>query len=734
MRIVRVVLSLPVMQYFDYLLPTNFSVVVGSRVEVTFRKRTILGIVVKLKNYSDLPQEKLKYINKILDNQSIFSSLLWKILLWSSDYYHYSLGEILFSSLPKLLRIGHPLKMPKRGKWTITDIGRIILLKKLKNKPKQQQALSLLKIQEIHHIDLIKYNFKKRTFQALQEKQLCKFSVKTKSLSTINWHQNFCITKDNLCLNYDQKMAINTITKKQNSFNVWLIQGVTGSGKTEVYLHIIDHILASGRQVLVLVPEICLISPTIELFRNRFNVPIEIVHSGVNNDDHLTVWIKARQGEVAIIIGTRSALFTSFASLGIIVIDEEHNTSYKQQYGWLYQARDLAVVIGKQANIPIVMVSATPTLETLYNVKLGKYQHFYIRKYVNQEHLSSQTIINLKGVKVKHSLSQMLIDKISQHLQYNNQVLLFLNRRGYSSSIVCKKCGWRADCYQCNHSYTLHQYYQQLRCHYCGSKRSIPLQCSECGSPYISSVGVGTEQLEFQLRKLFPTIPLTRIDRDTITHNTPIEYYLSEALKGGPRILLGTQMIFTKVHYFSEVTLVALVDVDGTLFSADFRSTERFAQLYTQIAGRIGINTKYSEVVLQTSHPNHPVLQTLLNKGYKSFANQTLKERQIFLLPPYSHHVLMRAEYHERCKSFLFLNNVRHILNQITLIDQNFLLFGPVPALQPKLSGKYRFQLLLQHSSRFKLQQIIHSYLPLVQNLPLLKTVQWSVDVDPIDN
>ncbi|WWO96684.1 MAG: primosomal protein N' [Candidatus Dasytiphilus stammeri] len=733
MRIVRVVFSLPVMQYFDYLLPADLSVGVGARVYVPFGKRNLLGIVVDIQDQSDRPKEKLRYINKILDKESLFDSSLWRLLLWSAEYYHYPVGEIIFYALPKLLRLGHSTSMPIRVKWEITDIGRSALLENFKKQTKQQQALAILKIKEINDVDLIKYHLKKRTLQALQKKKLCQLSVQ-KISPDINWNHNLSRPRDNLGLNYDQKIAIETILNNTNSFNVWVIEGLTGSGKTKVYLNIIDHILSNGRQVLVLVPEICLTSPTIAMFRHRFNVPIEIVHSSLNNYDRLTIWIKARKGEVAIIIGTRSAIFTSFASLGIIVIDEEHDCSYKQRYGWCYQARDLAVVLAKESQIPILMISPTPTLETLYNVKLGKYKHLYLSNHDEKKRLYTQQIIDLRGLKVKASLSKMLIEKISQHLQYNNQVLLFLNRRGYASSIGCRECGWRAECYQCDHSYTLHQHYQQLRCHYCGSCRKIPLQCNECGSTYIISLGVGTEQLEHQLRKLFPTIPLSRIDRDTVTNN-PIKCHLSECREVGARILLGTQMILTKVpHQFPEVTLVALVDVDGALFSADFRSTERFAQLYTQLASRYGGRDKYGEVFLQTYHPNHPLLQTLLNNGYQSFANAALKERQIFLLPPYSNHVLVRAEYHESSKAFLFLNNFRHLLDSITLKDKNFLLLGPVPALQAKRSGKYRWQLLLQHSSRFKLHQIIHSSLPLFHNLPLLKTVQWSVDVDPIDN
>ncbi|WWO96110.1 MAG: primosomal protein N' [Candidatus Dasytiphilus stammeri] len=732
MRIIRVVLSLPIMQYFDYLLPADIYVGVGSRVFVPFGKRNLLGIVVDIQSQSDRPKEKLRYINKILDKQSLFTSSLWRLLLWSAEYYHYPVGEIIFYAIPKLLRVGYSTSIPIGVKWEITDIGRTALLENFKKKPKQQQALAILKIKEINDLDLFKYHLKKRTLQALQKKKLCKLSVQ-KIFPDINWNQNVSRPRDNLGLNYDQKIAIDTIRNKSNSFNVWVIEGLTGSGKTKVYLNIIDHILAKGRQVLVLVPEICLTSPTIALFRHHFNVPIEIVHSSLNNYDRLNIWIKARKGEVAIIIGTRSAIFTSFACLGIIVIDEEHDSSYKQRYGWCYQARDLAVVLAKEAQIPILMISPTPTLETLYNVKIGKYKHFYLSTHNEKKRLYTQHIIDLRGLKVKSSLSKMLIEKISQHLQYNNQVLLFLNRRGYASSIGCRECGWRAECYQCDHSYTLHQHNQQLLCHYCGSGRKIPLHCNECGSTYIISLGVGTEQLEQQLRKLFPTIPLSRIDRDTV--NNPIKCSLSEIRKGGARILLGTQMIINKVqHHFPEVTLVALVDVDGALFSADFRSTERFAQLYTQLANRFPGRNKYSEVFLQTYHPNHPLLQTLLNKGYQSFANAALKERQIFLLPPYSNHVLIRAEYHESSKAFLFLNSFRHILDSIRLKDTNFLLLGPVPALQAKRSGKYRWQLLLQHSSRLKLQQIIQSYLPIFHNLPLLKTVQWSVDVDPIEN
>ncbi|WWO97315.1 MAG: primosomal protein N' [Candidatus Dasytiphilus stammeri] len=667
MLIVQVILPLTIQEYFDYLVPINLKPIIGTRVNVPFGNRNLIGIIINIKNNSSIPIGKLKNINFIIDNQSLFNKELLSILLWAADYYHYPLGKVLFFSLPVLLQKGK--KIPTFDSIFLTD------------------------------------------------------QINTK----------FTEIKNTLSLNDQQKIAIENICNISDHFTPWLLAGITGSGKTEVYLNVISHILLKGRQALILVPEISLIPQTIRRFKKRFNnLPIEVVHSGINKTKRLNIWMKVRTGQISIIIGTRSAILTPFLCLGIIIIDEEHDSSYKQQKGWKYQARDLAVFLAKKMNIPIVMGSATPSLETLYNVKLGKYKILELKQRAGKGYWYTQHLIDLKQNPVLGGLSNILTQKITVHLQKQNQVLLFLNRRGFSTSIVCKNCGWIAKCKLCDHNFTYHKEYKQLRCHYCNRTNPVPEFCEQCGIPNLIKLGIGTEQIEYTLKTVFPNIPISRIDRDTInSKKIKIEDSFSDILQGGARILIGTQML-AKGHHFPNVTLVALLNVDGALFSGDFRSSEKFAQLYTQVAGRVGRGKKSGEVLLQTYYPNHPLLQKLFYQGYDSFADEVLKERKIVLLPPYTSHVLIRAKDNDNNHAKIFLNQIRYLFN--TINDTQFMIMGPIPALQNKCDGKYRWQLLLQHPIRNKLQQIINFNLKKIFSLPTIRKVQWSVDVDPIEN
>ncbi len=526
---------------------------------------------------------------------------------------------------------------------------------------------------------------------------------------------------------------VGAIRSEDEQFAAWLLAGVTGSGKTEVYLSVLENVLAKGRQALVLVPEIGLTPQTIARFRERFNAPVDVLHSGLNDSERLAVWLRARSGEAAIVIGTRSALFTPFRQLGVIIIDEEHDSSYKQQEGWRYHARDLAVFRAREEDIPMVMGSATPALETLHNVQLGKYRQLKLTQRAGNAKPAAQHLIDLKGLPLKVGLSQPLLKSMQHHLKAGNQVMLFLNRRGYAPALLCHECGWIAECQRCDHYYTFHQHQRQLRCHHCDSQRPVPHQCPQCGSTHLVSVGVGTEQLEHELAPLFPDTPITRIDRDTTSRKGSLEQHLADIHRGEARILIGTQML-AKGHHFPDVTLVALLDVDGALFSADFRSAERFAQLYTQVSGRAGRAGKQGEVLLQTHHPEHPLLQVLLQQGYDAFAKQTLAERNSVFLPPYTSHIIVRAEDHDNQQAPLFLQQLRNLLEASPLKDDSLWVMGPVPALQSKRGGRFRWQLLLQHPTRRVLQQLMKSSLPLIGTLPQTRKVKWTLDVDPIDS
>ncbi len=730
MAVVHVALQVPLARTFDYLLPQGAQPVVGGRVRVPFGNRRAIGIVIGVSEQSELAADKLKHVSEIIDSGSLYPESLWHILNWGAGYYHYPLGEVLFHALPVLLRQGKNAAAAPLWQWFATEQGRSVALDSLKRAPKQQQALAALLQGPVYRHDIAGQGLTEGALQALRTKGLT--DLRSHQPVKGDWRHDFRVTGERLRLNTEQATAVGAIHSEDQHYSAWLLAGITGSGKTEVYLTVLENILAQGKQALILVPEIGLTPQTIARFKARFHAPIDILHSGLNDSERLAVWLKARRGETAIVIGTRSALFTPFARLGIIVIDEEHDSSYKQHEGWRYHARDLAVFRARQEDIPIVLGSATPALETLHNVQQNKYRQLTLGKRAGNARTAAQSLQDIKGLALTHGLSQPLLKKMHTHLDAGNQVMLFLNRRGFAPALLCHECGWIAECQRCDHYYTLHQQQRLMRCHHCDSQRPLPHQCPQCGSTQLVPVGQGTEQLEEALTSLFPEVPITRIDRDTTARKGALEQHLSLVHKGGSRVLIGTQML-AKGHHFPDVTLVSLLDVDGALFSADFRSAERFAQLYTQVAGRAGRAGKAGEVFLQTHHPDHPLLQTIMNEGYMAFAGKTLEERRMVALPPFTSHILFRAEDHDNRQAALFLEQLRHLFDASPLRDDALWQMGPVPALLPKRSGRFRWQLLLQHPSRVQLQRLVAASLPLVNSLTLARKVKWSLDVDPMD-
>lgn len=731
MHVVNVALPVPLTQTFDYMVPANAAPAVGGRVRVPFGQRNTIGIVIAIREHSDLPLEKLKYVKEVLDTQSLFPDNLWRILNWSIRYYHHPVGAVLFHALPILLRQGKPAAVGALWQWFATEQGYNTLPDSLKRAPKQQQALAALLRGPVYRQQADGLFLADQTLQRLRGKGLC--DLRHEEIKAYDWRPLFSMNGAGRRLNTEQSIAVSAIRNEDDRFNAWLLAGITGSGKTEIYLNVLENVLAKGQEAIVLVPEIGLTPQTITRFRERFNTPIEILHSRLKNTERLAVWQKARRGECAIVIGTRSALFTPFARLGLIIIDEEHDSSYKQHEGWRYHARDLAVLRAREENIPIVLGSATPSLESLYNVQQKKYRQLTLSKRAGSARHADQQVLDMRNRQLTHGLSKPLLNKMHAELQAGNQVMLFLNRRGFAPVLLCHECGWIAECQRCDHYYTLHQHQQQLRCHYCNSKHPLAHQCLQCGSTQLLPIGLGTEQIEAALIPHFPDVPVTRIDRDTTARSGALEDYLAQIQKGGPRILIGTQML-AKGHHFPEVTLVSLLDVDGALFSNDFRAAERFAQLYTQVAGRTGRADKQGYVLLQTHHPEHPLLQTLLHQGYMEFAHQTLEERRLADMPPFNRHIIFRADHHDNHQAELFLNQVRKVLNASPLHDNTLGIMGPIPALSPKRCGRFHWQLLLSHPTRPQLQRLVASNLLLIETLSKTKKVKWSLDVDPIDS
>ena len=737
--ICRVALAIPLHKQFDYLLPAylhpeDLNSLIGSRVLVPFGggHRKQVGVITATPAQSDYAIEKLKSISQLLDQQALLSHSLYKLLNWAAIYYQHPFGDVFQQAIPTLLRKGKPATFKAQEYWKLkqadSDISQLTRAKK------QYQAAQLLQVSALSYDQLKENNVSRATLNSLQEKQLVTRYEEIPA-SNLEWAESLQELQQKPQLSTEQALAITSVTQQLNKFKCYLLEGITGSGKTEVYLNILKAVLEKGQQALIIVPEIGLTPQTIKRFKARFNVPIYLKHSALNEQQQLETWLHAKQGSAAIVIGTRSAIFSDFKNLGLIILDEEHDASFKQQDSFRYHARDFAIKRASQENIPILLGSATPAFESLNNALSGRYQHLFLTHRAGNATPPRNDLINLTGLPLKSGLSPQLIELMQQHLDKNNQVILFLNRRGYAPVLMCHECGWLAKCQRCDAFYTYHKSANYLHCHHCMATHPVPEQCHDCGSTNLHSTGVGTEQLEETLTQLFPDHKTVRIDRDNTRKKDSFNEYLNDINSGKYKILLGTQML-AKGHHFPDVTLVALVDVDGALFSNDFRASERLGQLFTQVAGRAGRAEKKGQVVLQTFHPEHNLLQELVNNGYGDFSRSALQERKMAQLPPFSYQALIRAESLNATQAENFLTLCKQTLNQIAQnnkVSDRLLILGPIAASMERRAGKYRFQLLIQSEQRVLVTKTLNIALTHFEKIPEGRKVRWSIDVDPID-
>ena len=641
-KYVKVAIPVPMRQLFTYKLPEKLNVnaiKLGERVIVPFGSRQVVAIVLAVDDDTEYAAEKIKSIlSRVKDNFS-FSAELLNFLQRCADYYHHPIGDVFQQALPVLLRqIKQPdVELPQiwLTKESLTDEEHNATQKRA---PKQGELLTLLKQhQGMTWSELLTLGFNKAQLNALEKKQF--IYSESRPVEVFTW-QDSALQQDNrLDLSAEQAIIVATIKEMQKQFSCHLVDGITGSGKTEVYLQAMEEVLAANKQVLVLVPEIGLTPQTLARFEQRFNVPICLHHSGLNDKERLQTWLEAQRGSAAIVIGTRSAVFTPLHDLGLIIVDEEHDGSFKQQDSFRYNARDIAILRARQLNIPIVLGSATPSFETLQNALTGRYHYHQLKKRAGNASTAKISLIDVAQQQMEHGLSGTLKQAIKNTLERGEQALVFLNRRGYAPAINCQECHWIADCQRCNKPYTLHQGQGLLICHHCGSQKRIPPQCPSCGSVRIKSLGQGTEQLEERIGELFSDFSTVRIDRDSTRKKGELAKLLQQVSDKEHQLLIGTQML-AKGHHFPDVTLVAVLDVDGALFSYDFRAAEHMAQLLVQVSGRAGRASKPGKVMVQSNFPDHPLLQDLVNNGYQHFAKQALIERQQAMLPPFSFQAL----------------------------------------------------------------------------------------------
>ncbi len=728
--LLQIALPVPFRRYFHYIFPDNEiweGLQCGARVRVPFGTRELVGIFMGFVEYSDVPTDKLKPALALLDDNPLISKEIIELCLWACDYYHHPIGDVLLNSLPVLLRQGNPVPTLQEVYWRLTKLGDAVELNLLKRAPRQKTLLGYFKQNplDISETQLRLLGVSKKNIALLQEKKWIEMGVVQNSPIDRQ------VLKENqsLILNEAQQVAVSAIVAARDTFQVFLLDGVTGSGKTEVYLQVIADVLKNRKQVLVLVPEIGLTPQTIQRFRERFAVPVIAFHSNLSEKERLNAWYLAHTGEARIVIGTRSAVFSSLPDLGLIIVDEEHDLSFKQQDNFRYHARDLAIMRAHFKKIPIILGSATPALETLYKAQQGKFVHLLLPNRAGDAELPLFSVLDIRNKSLEEGLSQPIIDEMRLHLKRGEQVMLFLNRRGFAPILMCHACGWMALCKRCDMRMTFHKQTQRLHCHHCDLQARLPLQCESCHDKNMQLVGVGTERLEQVLQKNFPEYSVARIDRDSTQRKGSMETLLDAIQKGDHQILIGTQML-AKGHHFPNVTLVTIVDADGGFFSGDFRALERMGQLLLQVAGRAGRVEKKGKVIIQTHHPDHPLLHQLFHGSYRQFATTILQERAATALPPHSFFALFRAEAYQLEHAMDFLKEVK-ILFQPT--DKEMQLLGPIPAPMPKRAGRYRVQLLLQASQRPVLQNFLKGSLLQIEKIRLKQKVRWSLDVDPVE-
>ena len=724
--ILRVAVTVPVLRLFDYLTPETLGATPapGMRVLAPFGNQSKIGMIVACTTESDLTCERLKPILSLLDTRPLLSHDDLELILWAADYYRQPPGDALFTALPARLRRAEPPLEPGVPGWRVTELGQEELLERLSRAPKQTKLVELLRDYpdglSVSSIDM----------------RLGNCAAILRGLANRGWVERCrmlaefppAAVSEGPPLNPQQITAVEVVRMALGAFHPFLLEGVTGSGKTEVYIQLLLAALAAGKQALLLVPEIGLTPQLQRRLAGRVGASMATLHSGLNATERERGWQRAASGEAALVLGTRSAIFVPMPRLGLILVDEEHDLSFKQQDGFRYSARDLAVRRAQRCGCPILLGSATPSLETLHNAKSGRYGLLELSERAGGAEPPEIALLDIRGQPLRGGLSSVLVEFMQTQFAAGNQVLLFLNRRGFSPVLTCHDCGWVGDCPHCDARLTLHLADNRLWCHHCGLSRHIPSACPNCGGLDIRPMGQGTERLEGELNALFPDIPVARVDRDSTRRKGALHQLLADARAGNYPLLVGTQML-AKGHHFPNVTLVGILDVDNGLYGSDFRASERMAQLVIQVAGRAGRAERRGRVVLQTHHPDHPLLQTLRQRGYPAFAAAALREREDACLPPFAHQTLLRAESSERELSTRYLSQALEAARP--LAPQTMLLFGPVPAPMERRAGRYRAQLLIQTSRRAELQCFLAAWVPILYGLKGQGKVRWSIDVDP---
>ena len=727
--ILKIALDVPLDRLFDYLSGGNV-VQVGQRVLVPFGRRSQIGIVMGFAESSDFPIEKLKPVAQVFADELPIDTETLNLVKFSADYYQYPFGQALLSALPARLRQISPAVSRKQYAYQLTDLGRMQAIEQI---PKRQmlmrrvfEALQGSELLTEADLDAISSGARKAAKQLVLDGWASSKQVQ----AALRVLEQQSVTEPDL--NDEQALAVEQIVQAADSFKAWLLHGITGSGKTEVYIRLMQHFLASkDAQVLVLVPEINLTPQLESRFRSRLpNFSLVSLHSNLSESERLHHWQLAQSGAAKIIIGTRLSIFTPLPNLKLIIIDEEHDSSYKQQDSMRYHARDVALVRAKRLNIPVVLGSATPALESWHNATANKYKLLSLnQRAVTAAQLPNIECIDTTKVHLQHGLTPQLIAALKLRIARKEQSLLFINRRGYSPVLLCAACHWIAPCTRCSSRLVVHLGQRKLRCHHCGHEQKIPNQCPSCGDADLHPTGHGTQRLEQTLAQLLPTARITRVDRDSTSRKNALVEILDKVHNQEIDILVGTQML-AKGHDFPNLTLVGVIDTDSALHSPDFRASERlFAQLM-QVAGRAGRADKAGQVIIQTQFPDHALFNALRSQDYVSYANAMLQEREQVQFPPHVFTALIRAEANDFALVQHFLN---HVFKLARGLHQHVMVYDPIRPQMERLKGMERGYILMQASQRAALQHVLKNLVSQLRGQSVAAKVRWAIDVDPLE-
>jgi primosomal protein N' (replication factor Y) len=766
--VLKVALPLPLPRLFDYLPADGVAADladIGRRVRVAFGNRQLCGVVAAVAPAEPRHADALKAV-EWLEPEALLVGELLASLRWLARYLHAPLGEVLATALPAALRRGEPVPDTHTWGWCLTEAGATAWPAMRTGRPRSLTQLLADGTRDEDALDALQPGWR-TPMRGLRERGLVErvaiaFSSHLVGADAPQGQERRNDVpapgatrhplprrgegKKHFELNPEQQAAADAI-RATEGFTAFLLDGITGSGKTEVYLDAISTCLARGKQALVLVPEIGLTPQLLARFRARLGVPVHALHSGLNDGERAQAWTAAWRGEARVVVGTRSAVFTPLPDAGLVVVDEEHDASYKQQDGIRYHARDFALVRARELGVPIVLGSATPSLESLHNARSGRFQQLRLRKRAGEAQPPTVRVLDVRKRPLQAGLSPELLSAVRAALDAGGQVLLFRNRRGYAPALLCHDCGWSACCAHCGMAeqgrpMTVHAHGRRLQCHHCGFRQAAPLACPACASLALQPQGSGTERIEELLAETFADVPVLRIDRGNTRRRDALQKHFDE-LGSRPGILVGTQML-AKGHDLPNLTLVGVVGIDEGLFSADFRASEKLAQLLVQVAGRAGRAERAGTVLLQTHHPEHPLLQTLVHGGYHAFAEAELALREAAGFPPFAHLALLRAESPHVEPPMQFLAAAKKSIDSLPPASGGKVpkaegglsfveLHGPLPAPMPRRAGWQRAQLLLSSPDRRALHATLDAVVPRLYELPEARKLRWSLDVDPVD-